>query len=62
MHWELLPTMAGLAVRTGVCINGFQSFPTFPAWLGKNSTAGKCKRLTQEVSDMNEFSCFFSES
>ena len=48
-HWELLPAMAAMGVRAGGCINGYLGFPSFPQWLGKNSTAGKSKRLTQEV-------------
>ena len=48
-HWELLPAMAAMSVRAGVCINGYLGFPSFPQWLGKNSTAGKSKRLTQEI-------------
>jgi hypothetical protein len=49
MQWGLLPTMAGLACRAGSAINGFQSFPTFPAWLGKYSHGSKLKRMTQEL-------------
>jgi replication factor C subunit 1 len=30
-HWELLPAQAGLSVRAGSIVNGFQAFPTFPA-------------------------------
>lgn len=48
-HWELLPTQAMFAVRTGAIIQGFQAFPAFPMWLGKNSTHRKMQRLTQEL-------------
>lgn len=49
MHWELLPTMAALAVKAGCVVQGFQGYPTFPQWLGKNSSTGKSRRLTQEL-------------
>jgi replication factor C subunit 1 len=48
-HWELLPTQAALCVRVGSKVRGFQSYPQFPAWLGKNSTRGKRSRLTREL-------------
>jgi replication factor C subunit 1 len=48
-HWELLPTQAMLSVRVGSIIQGFAGFPSFPSWLGKYSTTGKKKRLTQEL-------------
>ena len=48
-HWELLPAMAAMGVHAGFFINGYLGFPAFPQWLGKNSTAGKSKRLTQEI-------------
>ena len=48
-HWELLPTQAMLSVRVGSIIQGFAGFPNFPSWLGKYSTTGKKKRLTQEL-------------
>jgi replication factor C subunit 1 len=49
MHWELLPTQAAFCVRAGARVQGFQAFPQFPAWLGKNSSAGKMSRLTKEI-------------
>jgi len=48
-HWELLPAQAVMAVRVGALCNGFQAFPAFPQWLGKQSTTGKMKRLTNEI-------------
>lgn len=48
-HWELLPVQAAMAVRVGHKVRGFQSFPTFPQWLGKYSSTGKTRRLTQEL-------------
>ena len=51
MSWSLLPNQAMMAVRTGFYVQGFQAFPTFPAWLGKNSTFGKKSRLTKEISN-----------
>jgi len=48
-HWELLPSQAALSLRVGSIVQGYQSFPTFPQWLGKNSTTTKNKRLTQEL-------------
>jgi replication factor C subunit 1 len=48
-HWELLPTTAAFACRVGTMIDGFMGFPTFPQWLGKNSSRGKFKRFTQEL-------------
>jgi len=49
MHWELLTTQAMFCVRAGACVQGFQAFPTFPAWLGKQSTQSKLRRLTNEL-------------
>lgn len=49
MHWELLPTQAALCLKIGDHVQGFQSFPTFPQWLGKYSSTNKSKRLTQEI-------------
>ena len=37
------------AVRAGSLVQGFMPFPAFPGWLGKNSSRGKYKRLTQEL-------------
>lgn len=48
-HWELLPVQAAMAVRAGSIVNGFQAFPSFPSWLGKNSTRTKRRRLTQDI-------------
>lgn len=48
-HWELLPTQAALCLRAGSKVNGFQAFPSFPAWLGKHSTRSKMTRLTKEI-------------
>lgn len=48
-HWELLPAQAAMAVRAGSIVHGFQSFPTFPQWLGKYSSTGKSRRLVQEL-------------
>ena len=48
-HWELLPVQAGMSVRVGSLVHGFQPVPSFPSWLGKNSTKTKKKRLTQEI-------------
>lgn len=48
-HWELLPAQAAAAVNAGARVRGFQSYPTFPQWLGKYSSTGKCRRLTQEL-------------
>ena len=48
-HWELLPATAMFAVRAGSLVQGFMPFPAFPGWLGKNSSRGKYKRLTQEL-------------
>ena len=48
-HWELLPAQAVMTLRVGALVNGWQAFPTFPAWLGKNSTMGKLKRMTNEL-------------
>lgn len=49
MHWELLTTQAVFCVRAGAFVQGFQAFPGFPAWLGKNSSANKMSRLTKEI-------------
>lgn len=48
-HWELLPVQAGMCVRAGSYVRGFQPMPSFPSWLGKNSTRTKKRRLTQEI-------------
>lgn len=49
MHWELLTTQAVFCVRAGAFVQGFQAFPGFPAWLGKNSSTSKMNRLTKEI-------------
>ena len=49
MHWELLTTQAVFTVRAGAFVQGFQAFPGFPAWLGKNSSQNKMSRLTKEI-------------
>jgi len=48
-HWELLPAQAAMCLRVGYLVQGFQGFPQFPSWLGKNSTTTKKKRLTKEI-------------
>jgi replication factor C subunit 1 len=48
-HWELLPAQGAFAVRTGSIVDGFQAFPAFPSWLGKNSTTGKSNRQVSEL-------------
>ena len=40
---------AAFAMKPGSILQGFQAFPSFPKWLGKLSTTGKNKRLTQEI-------------
>ena len=56
-HWELLPAQAVMAVRVGALCNGWQAFPTFPQWLGKQSTTGKMRRLTSEIVMHSALSC-----
>jgi replication factor C subunit 1 len=48
-HWELLPLQGAMAVRVGSNLSGFQAYPSFPGWLGKNSTKSKKNRLTKEI-------------
>jgi len=48
-HWELLPTQAVFSMQVGNFIQGFQAFPAFPMWLGKNSARGKRYRLINEL-------------
>jgi replication factor C subunit 1 len=48
-HWELLPAQAAFGLRVGSLVDGFQAFPTFPGWLGKNSSRGKSHRLVSEL-------------
>eukprot|EP01038_Epipyxis_sp_PR26KG_P010113 gene10113-13591_t len=48
-HWELLPTQAMFSVTVGSLLGGSGLFPQFPAWLGKNSSTTKKKRLTSEI-------------
>lgn len=53
-NWGLLPFTGVLAVKTGFHAGGpnggfLPGFPEFTAWLGKNSSYGKKKRLMQEL-------------
>ncbi|XP_061833231.2 replication factor C subunit 1 isoform X1 [Nerophis lumbriciformis] len=50
-NWSLLPTQAIYAsVIPGELMRGYMNhFPTFPSWLGKNSSAGKHSRIIQEL-------------
>ncbi|CAF94208.1 unnamed protein product, partial [Tetraodon nigroviridis] len=50
-NWSLLPTQAIYAsVLPGELMRGYMSqFPSFPSWLGKNSSAGKHSRIVQEL-------------
>nr|XP_049575706.1 replication factor C subunit 1 isoform X2 [Syngnathus scovelli] len=50
-NWSLLPTQAIYAsVIPGELMRGYMShFPSFPSWLGKNSSAGKHSRVIQEL-------------
>ncbi|XP_061684714.1 replication factor C subunit 1 isoform X2 [Syngnathoides biaculeatus] len=50
-NWSLLPTQAIYAsVIPGELMRGYMSqFPSFPSWLGKNSSAGKHWRCVQEL-------------
>lgn len=50
-NWSLLPTQAIYAsVLPGELMRGYMShFPTFPSWLGKNSSTGKHSRVVQEL-------------
>jgi hypothetical protein len=48
-HWELLPAQAAFSVKVGCHIQGFQPFPSFPAWLGKYSATSRKYRLTKEI-------------
>lgn len=51
-NWSLLPTQAIYAsVLPGELMRGYMGqFPTFPSWLGKNSSTNKHSRLVQELS------------
>ncbi|KAM3623637.1 uncharacterized protein V6R79_013588 [Siganus canaliculatus] len=51
-NWSLLPTQAIYAsVLPGELMRGYMShFPTFPSWLGKNSSSSKHSRIVQELS------------
>ncbi|XP_061566368.1 replication factor C subunit 1 isoform X2 [Cololabis saira] len=51
-NWSLLPTQAIYAsVLPGELMRGYMSqFPTFPSWLGKNSSTSKHSRIIQELS------------
>ncbi|XP_034713970.1 replication factor C subunit 1 isoform X2 [Etheostoma cragini] len=50
-NWSLLPTQAIYAsVLPGELMKGYMSqFPTFPSWLGKNSSTSKHSRIVQEL-------------
>jgi replication factor C subunit 1 len=49
-EWNLLPDVAVLgAVYPAHVTNGFISFPSFPAYLGKYSTMSRSRRLTTEL-------------
>ncbi|XP_042340871.1 replication factor C subunit 1 isoform X2 [Plectropomus leopardus] len=50
-NWSLLPTQAIYAsVLPGELMRGYMSqFPTFPSWLGKNSSTSKHARIVQEL-------------
>jgi len=53
-NWSLLPFTAMLTVKTGYHAGGesggfFPGYPTFTAWLGKNSSRNKTTRLLQEL-------------
>jgi len=48
-HWELLPVCAAFTLRVGSLIQGYQGFPDFSSWMGKNSSKGRKHRLTQEI-------------
>lgn len=54
MNWSMLPTCAMMAVKTGYHAGGengstLPGFPEFSAWMGKNSSKGKKKRLLNEL-------------
>lgn len=51
-NWSLLPTQAIYAsVLPGELMRGYMGqFPTFPSWLGKNSSTNKHSRIVQELS------------
>lgn len=51
-NWSLLPTQAVYAsVLPGELMRGYMGqFPTFPSWLGKNSSTNKHSRIVQELS------------
>lgn len=50
-NWSLLPTQAIYAsVLPGELMRGYMGqFPTFPSWLGKNSSTNKHSRIVQEL-------------
>lgn len=51
-NWSLLPTQAIYSsVLPGELMRGYMGqFPTFPTWLGKNSSSNKHSRIVQELS------------
>ena len=44
-NWSMLPLQGTLTCRVGSIIKNSGGFPDFPSWLGKNSSAGKKRRL-----------------
>eukprot|EP00397_Hematodinium_sp_SG-2012_P010495 GEMP01010610.1.p1 GENE.GEMP01010610.1~~GEMP01010610.1.p1 ORF type:complete len:692 (-),score=165.55 GEMP01010610.1:629-2704(-) len=49
-NWGLLPDVGFMSsVYPSLMCNGFIGFPTFPAYLGKNSSANKAQRLVKEL-------------
>lgn len=53
-NWSLLPTCGMMAVKTGYYAGGpnggtLSGYPEFTAWMGKNSSKGKMKRLLNEM-------------
>lgn len=53
-NWSLLPTCGMMAVKTGYHAGGenggfLPGYPEFTAWMGKNSSKGKKRRLLSEL-------------
>ena len=49
-NWSLLPNYGTLSsVAPCILADGTASYPGFPQWLGKNSSARKAKRLIREL-------------
>uniref|UniRef100_A0A3P8V5E4 Replication factor C subunit 1 n=1 Tax=Cynoglossus semilaevis TaxID=244447 RepID=A0A3P8V5E4_CYNSE len=61
-NWSLLPTQAIYAsVLPGELMRGYMSqFPTFPSWLGKNSSTNKHSRIVQELASHMSLKTFSS--